>query len=438
MLVIQGILLTTKYIISDIICKNSTAEYIEEGDDTFELPEKTDLGYWITILVIALIKVVRFIEYLPFFAHKYYSKQLQLSINSEMSSVIDNPQPTNICPTTPKCTSGHGITVACSGFSGASLTCSKCNCDHGTTLTCSKCSSNITCPTCDIPPPTSVSECQSTSTTLTCSRCRCIYKCFACCFGIFAAFFMLVLGLSVGAVGGVLQHETPSCYAPGVFYAYCAFNFLRYGWDFAFRMLMVSSTIKIAKMWNKEINNNNHQIRPSTSTLSAHDTPQSITAKIITAHTQHREIIKEYHKKGKEVMKIKAPYQLWFLIPYSIFFMVNLLELKNILHPWSGEDYLWKELYYILYNTNQVALLFVPYACLFAINRYHYDYYSFLKNKLHENCGVLDLNRTLLVEKEEDYDFIPRFFGKKIHLNSAVYVILLIAGTFFTVCGTLL
>ena len=142
------------------------------------------------------------------------------------------------------------------------------------------------------------------------------------------------------------------------------------------------------------------------------------------------ELKETYNQRGEAAKSIMEIFQSWFLIPWIIFFLVNALSVSNILHPWSTTSHNLPQIYLLLYNLYHVLLLLIAYACGFVMDSYHHQFYTEMKKKLPET----DLLR---ITEEDNFNFVPRLLGKRIHLNSAVYVIVLILGTFLSIFGRL-
>lgn len=89
----------------------------------------------------------------------------------------------------------------------------------------------------------------------------------------------------------------------------------------------------------------------------------------------------EYKETGDKVKGIAEIFQIWFIIPWVIFFVASSLDANRILQPWNM-NYTMTRIYYLLYNVNQLITLFLPFLCATFINLYHSNFYKHMKKDL--------------------------------------------------------
>ena len=244
-------------------------------------------------------------------------------------------------------------------------------------------------------------------------------------------FFSFCLGLSVPAVGIAVEYfyiskdECGSSRLATVgFYIYCSFNFFRYAWAYCVRIAMVYATVTINKIWkNVKIENN-----------------------VTTAEALHATLTDQYDEAGKRVKSINKVFQTWFLFPWVIFFIASSLDAKNILAIWNNEREKVLQLpiiYFVLYNINQMVLLIIPYMCGRNIDHNNEKCNKRIKAmqlKNTHNDKFRAEQRKMLIEKEENYDFVPHVWGLgfRVKMNSFIYIVFLLLGLFLTICGALI
>ena len=154
---------------------------------------------------------------------------------------------------------------------------------------------------------------------------------------------------------------------------------------------------------------------------------------------------KEYRDAGEKVQIIANIFQSWFLLPWIIFAYECYLEAGNILSPWKGNREkigILPIVYLILFNVNQMIFLLIAYICGQKMNHYHHQCHVRIQNmQLSSATNDDDLaeQRKLLIQREYDYDFVPRFWvlGFKVKMNSMIYIIFLLLGLFFTAVGAM-
>ncbi len=235
-----------------------------------------------------------------------------------------------------------------------------------------------------------------------------------------------LLSLSVPAVGIVIELSNEDCKdnLAAVFVAYCIVNVGRYTWAFLIRVGMVYATLVIKEIWKAKLTDDTNEV-----------------------FEVHGVLTREYKARGRMVQKIMGIFQTWFLFPWVIFFFASTVEARTVLRPWmehtNGLSFL-PMLFFLLFNINQVMFLLIPYLCGLKMDDYHHKFHKRLRqaqlNSEDDDDECLALQRLLLIQLEDDYNFVPRVWGMdiKVKLQSAIYVIFLIVGMLLTLSGTLL
>lgn len=100
-------------------------------------------------------------------------------------------------------------------------------------------------------------------------------------------------------------------------------------------------------------------------------------------------------------------------------------------------------IYFVLYNINQMVLLIIPYMCGRNIDHNNEKFHKRIKAiqlKNTHNDKFRAEQRKMLIEKEENYDFVPHVWGLGfgVKMNSFIYIVFLLLGLFLTICGALI
>ena len=289
-----------------------------------------------------------------------------------------------------------------------------------------------------------------------------------CYFIVFLLAVVFLFSLSIPATGIYLEylHEKKTiCNLSWTFLfnAYCVVNILRYVWSFIIRVGMVLATLKVREIWQ-----NIPSAKPQESETT--ETPTKCTIlhfcctwlldkKPIqdTGTTQqgndeqmpvplHARLTKEYMEAGEMVQIMTHIFQSWFLFPWIIFFLESSLEVKDIVFIWTmhREIIPLAVIYYVLFNVNQMIFLLIPYMCAQKMNHLHHKCHVRIRNmqlnsEMGNECDLAE-QRKMLIERDYDYDFVPRLWGLgfKVEMNSMFYIISLLLGVFFTVFGAVL
>lgn len=317
-------------------------------------------------------------------------------------------------------------------------------------------------------------------------------------------YFLLGIVIPSLGVYQEIEHSArlEECYShyPQIYITYCVINLFRYMSAYSVRILLVFTTLAISKFWfpdyevpahtssghvqcdldatldyivvsrlnpNSETRSQDNKISDESENednLSSSDIPPeiggcgNIQAKLeVKAYKNWKAVSEDFHQRtmayrsiGRQVMLIQDLFQTWFIIPWIVYLMASSLKTYNILRPWNLDDdgnsppSNIPHLYYLLYNVNQFITLLLPFLCAKKINTYHQKYYNTMREsqlkKFWDNPDQLSLARQLNIEKEDNYDFVPRIVLTKISINisSPLYIILLLAGLFLSVSKSLL
>ena len=128
------------------------------------------------------------------------------------------------------------------------------------------------------------------------------------------------------------------------------------------------------------------------------------------------------------------------------FFIASSVDAKNTVAIWDEDKDKVENLpmiYLLLYNINQILLLLIPYMCGRKIN--HYNRLCVIKIqdiqlKHTWSDRFRAEQRTMLIQREEMFDFVPRVWGLgfKVKMNSLIYIVFLLLGIFLTIFNALL
>ena len=174
--------------------------------------------------------------------------------------------------------------------------------------------------------------------------------------------------------------------------------------------------------------------------------------------TDFKQIFERYHEIGKKVQVYQELFQTWFIVPWIIYIINSSLKTYNVLRPWNVDgdgntppsDI--PSMYYLLYNINQLITLIVPFLCAKKINTYHHKYFKHMRteqirrymNHSDESdpskARCLSFARQLMVDRNDRYDFEPRLVGTSItvSIGNPLFVILLLVGLLLSVSESLL
>ena len=271
-----------------------------------------------------------------------------------------------------------------------------------------------------------------------------------------------------------------------IYIVYCAINFLRYMSAFTVRIMMIYSTLFLSKLWfpeheaplhtsiglhksdgveasasqgSTESSNSNSEVAVVPNFTDVQTAASTIDSSVIfnevlddwkTVSSDYQTRSQEYVKIGKKVQVVQELFQTWFIVPWVIYFVACSLKTYNILRPWNADEdgdtppSNIPQIYYLLYNINQLITLIIPFLCAKKMNTYHQKYYKIMRDsqleKFDGNPSRLSFARQLMVEHDSRCDFVPRIMGTSIKMpvGSPLYVIFLLAGLFLSVTKSLL
>ena len=261
---------------------------------------------------------------------------------------------------------------------------------------------------------------------------------------------LLLLSAGIPIVGIIIElnyTQRMHCekHNSGIFLAYCAFNIGRYLIASCVRLMMAIASIEVGRIWSVD------SLKHDTVEPKDVGTKSTIFLTDWTASsTKHNELSKQYDERGEKSQQVGEIFKTWFIVPWITFFIATSIKTKNVLSPWlqveeakEVDKELLPAVYYMMYNIFQVISLLVAYVSALKMNTHHHTYYTALRKKqlnaYKKNTSRQALARILHIEKKEQYDFIPHvaFTHIKIHMDSPLYVIFLLLGVFFAICGAL-
>lgn len=292
-----------------------------------------------------------------------------------------------------------------------------------------------------------------------------------------------LLGLTIPGVGIYQEIEHTDhlalCYRHyfEIYVAYCAVNVFRYLSAYTVRVLMMHTALSLSKIWFPDDSPPQHtsqglvkldsgkdrkssklcdysgechcSVDVATSQSSDHNNTFDEFQKVLddwkAVSADYQVHVLGYAEVGKQVQVIQELFQTWFVIPWVIYSINTSLKVYNVLQPWNadGDGNLpyskIPQIYYLLFNINQLITLIIPYLCAKKINTYHQKYYKLMRNyqldKYKDDPSRLSFARQLIIERKSEYDFEPRIVGTniKITIGSLLYVVILLAGLFMSV-----
>ncbi len=293
---------------------------------------------------------------------------------------------------------------------------------------------------------------------------------------ILAPYILLMFAIPGLGIFGEIEYSERSLecsqYYREIFIIYCALDFLRYLLAYNVRALMIYTTLYLSKTWFPDDSPPVHTSLALTKVVEQTHTVSELTVEYVgqsqtvelscltdfQTHLSDWNLVskdwklydKNYTDIGKQVHAIQELFQSWFIVPWVIYIVATSLKTYNVLRPWRADsdgdtpiaDI--PQIYYLLYNLNQFITLLIPYLCARKMNTYHQKFFNLSRNKQLKKCwgnpSRLTIAQQLEVEWEEDFDFLPRIPGTNIQisLGNPLYVILLLAGIFFSICESLL
>ena len=261
---------------------------------------------------------------------------------------------------------------------------------------------------------------------------------------------LLLLSVGIPIIGILLEiqySQTTECreHNSAIFIAYCGFNIGRYLFATCVRLMMAIAAIEVGRIWSVAA------LDPANSAdVEQPNQNKNFLEDWKVSSNEHNELSKQYEQRGQRSQIICEIFKTWFIVPWITYFIATSIKTKNVLSPWLQDEEeieverkLLPAIYYMLYNIFQVISLLVAYISGLKMNTYHQTYYASLrKTQLspHKSHSQHALARIMYIEKKEQYDFVPHvaFTQIKIQMDNPLYVIFLLLGIFFTVCGALL
>ena len=258
---------------------------------------------------------------------------------------------------------------------------------------------------------------------------------------------LLLLSVGIPIFGILLEIEysqTTECreHNSSIFIAYCAFNIGRYLFASCVRLMMAVAAIEVGRIWSV--------VAPDPANSADVEQNDNFLGDWSVISNEHNELSTQYEQRGQKSEIICEIFKTWFIVPWITYFIATSIKTKHVLGPWlqdeeetEVEKKLLPAIYYMLYNVFQVTSLLVAYISGLKMNTYHQMYYASLRKiqlSPHKNHSQHALARIMHIEKKEQYDFVPHvaFTHIKIQMDNPLYVIFLLLGIFFTVCGALL
>ena len=262
--------------------------------------------------------------------------------------------------------------------------------------------------------------------------------------------YMFVHSLSVPALGIVLEVSAGKgvkCepYVYEYHTAYWILDIFRYIYDVIVRLFMVLATLAVGSIWNSK---SPTETFPPSSPRREPTTRRDYLADRDDVNQSYIEKWKEYIRRGKEVERILDMFQVWFILPWLLYFVSSSLNTEYILRVWKEDAsrsgrYDLSRVVYMIYSFNQLLLLSVPYLCARTMNAYHLTYIHDSRESLmkpHETASRMALVYLNRLEQKECYNFTPHLGGTsiKITVENPIYTIFLLVVFFFAAVHALM
>ena len=270
-------------------------------------------------------------------------------------------------------------------------------------------------------------------------------------------FFILTISIMCGlfiatpAIG--IRAETMlSCGSRNIniFYALISLSFLIRVLSLLIVILMACATLAVAEIWTS-----GSEVLESPRISKKFSESQSTA--MMTAYDHHATLSIKYKETGEMVKSIKQAFELYFPLPWIHFLLltaVNKLLSEEQNQQGVNADVVYQRLAYVMpYYLYRIIQLFTLFVFAVSMNQNHTHFLKAMREKQLkydiENPDMEETEytsikachgyaRTLQIEREEDYDFVPRivFLGVKVSVNDSTYVIVLLIGGLLAVAGS--
>lgn len=295
--------------------------------------------------------------------------------------------------------------------------------------------------------------------------------------------YMLAHCLSIPALGIALEIRTgtgSNCkpYVYEYHTVYWILDIFRYIYDVAVRLFMVLATLAVGSIWSEDkeesmltegTTQSDHDPppeepperedaveEPSDPPGTQSDPPPPEEPKTYSDYLKDRQIVsldhterwEDYTQRGNRAKCILEVFQVWFILPWLLYFISSSLNTDYILRSWkedmsSDGHFEFSKMVYMVYSFNQLFLLSLPYVCSRTMNAYHHDYIfnsrkqQMESQKTASRMALAYLNK---IEQEEHFNFVPHLGGTSIQIlvGNPLYTIFLLVGFLFTVVETLI
>lgn len=256
------------------------------------------------------------------------------------------------------------------------------------------------------------------------------------------AVYMVLHAFAIPILGIILEtkHGQSNCerYVYEHHFVYWVFDTVYHLHDVAIYLLMFLATVAVVVLWT--VNEENEQDECETQPTSYLDylKDREVTSK------DHKTRTEDYLERGRKIERVLEIFQTWFVIPWILYFIGSSLNMNQFLKFWKEGvtgtgQYDLSEITHVVYSAKKIFLLTFAYLCSRTMNAHHQKYTRQSRrkqlDKFKKTASRMALAAMNKIEKEEHFDFVPRVWGTsiKIHMDSPLYIILLLVGIFFTV-----
>ena len=268
------------------------------------------------------------------------------------------------------------------------------------------------------------------------------------------AFVLSLSSIAIPILGTILEvkngeDSSSSCnsYIYEHHLIYWGLDIIRYIHDVVIRLLLLVSVVGIKVIWSEGKEKAGKKLESETREPTTYLEYSLRDCDVTNQYNKTK--LEDYDQKGRCVKQVVDIFEVWFIIPWILFYISASLETDQLLLSWrngsSGSDrhYDFSEITLMVYNFNQIIFLTLAYIGSQLINCEHKEYLKQSRyerrNKPH-TASIQAHARLTKLEKDDHYDFVPRIWGSsiKVHLDSPIYVLLLLLGILFTLMNGLI
>ena len=267
---------------------------------------------------------------------------------------------------------------------------------------------------------------------------------------------MYIASAGFGLRVDILLDKTLSCGSNNIFlsYAYTAVSSLIFVFQLLIMILMACATLAVAEIWTS----GSEVLEPPRISKKSSESQS-------TAYDHHATLSIKYKETGEMVKSLKEAFELYFPLPWIFFFIVTAVQSQVKLFSSEQDqegvtaDVVFQRItFVVLFYLSYIIQLYSLFVLAVSMNQNHKHFLKAMREKQleydiekKENPDMEEAEhtfikachgyaRTLQIEREEDYDFVPRivFLDIKVGVNDSTYVIFLLISGLIGVAGSLI